>query len=58
MELSYFMFKWYKIIFVSKYRGVEQVVILCLVFLIEKIMFFLMHNIIKILSLKDLITYL
>ena len=33
-------------------------VILCLVFLIEKIMFFLMHNIIKILSLQDLITYL
>ena len=42
----------------SKYRGIERVVILCLVFLIEKIMFFLMHNIIKILSLQDLITYL
>ena len=58
MELSYFVFKWYKIIFVSKYRGIEWVVILCLVFLIEKIMFFLMQNIIKILSLQDLITYL
>lgn len=58
MGLSYFMFKWYKIIFVSKYKGIERVVILCLVFLIEKIMFFLMHNIIKILSLQDLITYL
>ena len=42
----------------SKYRGVERVDILCLVFLIEKIMFFLMHNIIKILSLQYLITYL
>ena len=58
MGLSYFVFKYLKIIFISKYRGVEWVGILCLVFFLEKIMFFLMHNVIKILSLQHLITYL
>ena len=58
MGLSYFVFKYWKIIFISKYRGIERVVILCLVFFLEKIMFFLMRNVIKILSLQHLITYL
>ena len=40
MGLSYFVFKYLKIIFVPKYRSVVGFVILCLVFFLEKIMFF------------------
>ena len=58
MGLSYFVFKCLKIIFISKYRRVGGFIILCLVFFLEKIMFFLMCNVIKILSLQHLITYL
>ena len=58
MGLSYFVFKYLKITFISKYRSVRGFIILCLVFFLEKIMFFLMHNVIKILSLQHLITYL
>ena len=58
MGLSYFVFKYWKIIFIPKYRSVRGFIILCLVFFLEKIMFFLMHNVIKILSLQHLITYL
>ena len=58
MGLSYFMFKFLKFIFISKYRSVGGFIILCLVFFLEKIKFFLMHNVIKILSLQHLITYL
>ena len=58
MGLSYFVFKYLKIIFIPKYRSVRGFIILCLVFFLEKIMFFLMHNVIKILSLQHLITYL
>lgn len=58
MGLSYFVFKYLKIIFISKYGSVRGFMILCLVFFLEKIMFFLMRNVIKILSLQHLITYL
>ena len=58
MGLSYFVFKYLKITFISKYRSVRGFIILCLVFFLEKIMFFLMRNVIKILSLQHLITYL
>ena len=58
MGLSYFMFKYLKIIFISKYRSIRGFIILCLVFFLEKIKFFLMRNVIKILSLQHLITYL
>ena len=58
MGLSYFVFKYWKIIFISKYGSVIGFMILCLVFFLEKIMFFLMRNVIKILSLQHLITYL
>ena len=40
MGLSYFVFKYLKIIFIPKYRSVGGFIILCLVFLLEKIMFF------------------
>ena len=36
MGLSYFVFKYLKIIFVPKYRSVVGFVILCLVFFLEK----------------------
>ncbi len=36
MGLSYFVFKYLKIIFVPKYRSVGGFVILCLVFFLEK----------------------
>ena len=58
MGLSYFVFKYLKIIFIPKYRSVRRFIILCLVFFLEKIKFFLMRNVIKILSLQHLITYL
>ena len=58
MGLSYFVFKYLKIIFVPKYRSVGGFVILCLVFFLEKNNVFLMRNVIKILSLQHLITYL
>ena len=58
MGLFYFVFKYLKIIFISKYRSVGRFIILCLVFFLEKIKFFLMRNVIKILSLQHLITYL
>ena len=58
MGLSYFVFKYLKFIFMSKYRSVRGFIILCLVFFLEKIKFFLMRNVIKILSLQHLITYL
>lgn len=58
MGLSYFVFKYLKIIFIPKYRSVRRFIILCLVFFLEKIKFFLMCNVIKILSLQHLITYL
>ena len=58
MGLSYFVFKYLKIIFISKYRRVGGFIILCLVFFLEKNNVFLMRNVIKILSLQHLITYL
>ena len=58
MGLFYFVFKYLKIIFMSKYRSIRGFVILCLVFFLEKNNVFLMRNVIKILSLQHLITYL
>ena len=36
MGPSYFVFKYWKIIFISKYRSVGRFIILCLVFFLEK----------------------
>ncbi len=36
MGLSYFVFKYLKFIFMSKYRSIRGFVILCLVFFLEK----------------------
>ena len=58
MGLFYFVFKYLKIIFVPKDRFVRGFIILCLVFFLEKNNVFLMRNVIKILSLQHLITYL